>query len=196
MTLKQYFDDAVWISRSLFDRGKISGSSANISFRYEDRVFISGTGTCFGTLTRDMFSELDFSGTHISGIVPSKEFPLHLMLYKNIPETGAVIHTHSFYATLWSCYKKDTCGNAIPKFTPYLEMKLGRVTWVPYAPPGSPGLFELFAKSLNLSRGYLLHNHGPIVCDKNLLSAFYDLEELEESARIAWELRNEEVIGI
>jgi ribulose-5-phosphate 4-epimerase/fuculose-1-phosphate aldolase len=196
MNREQCLNDAALISHSLFDRGKTSGSSANISFRYEEHIFISGTGTCFGTLSKDMFSELDFTGTHISGISPSKEFPLHLMLYKNNPEAGAVIHTHSFYATLWSCYKKDICGNVIPKFTPYLEMKLGGITWVPYALPGSPELFELFAKSLNSNRGYLLHNHGPIVCDKDLFSAFYALEELEESARIAWELRNEGVSGI
>jgi len=70
-------------------------------------------------------------------------------------------------------------------------MRLGAVGLVPYAKPGSKELFQLFEERFQDSEGYLLENHGPVVGDKDILSAFYTLEELEESARIAWELRNE-----
>ena len=34
----------------------------------------------------------------------------------------------------------------------------------------------------------LLKAHGPVVPGKSIMDAFYCLEELEESAHIAWEL--------
>ncbi len=100
----------------------------------------------------------------------------------------AVIHTHSFYATLWSCAVHKNRTDCIPQYTPYLKMKLGTVGLVPYGKPGSEELFPAFRQCVSGSDGFLLENHGPIVGGKNLLDAFYCLEELEESARMAWEI--------
>ena len=36
---------AVWIAHSLFERGKATGSSANMSFKEKDRIYITGSGT-------------------------------------------------------------------------------------------------------------------------------------------------------
>lgn len=40
--LAQKLDDAVWIGRSLFERSKTSGSSANISFSTMERCTSAG----------------------------------------------------------------------------------------------------------------------------------------------------------
>lgn len=77
----------------------------------------------------------------------------------------------------------------VPDHTPYLRMKLGSVGLIPYEKPGSPALFEAFRERAGKSDGFLLKNHGPIVPGKTIMDAFYCLEELEESAHIAWELR-------
>ena len=47
---------AIWVANSLFNRGKVSGSSANLSFLYEDCIYITGSGTCFGTLKKEDFA--------------------------------------------------------------------------------------------------------------------------------------------
>jgi len=189
--LDQKLKDAIWVGKVLFDRNKATGSSANLSFLHEDKIYITGSGTCFGNLTENDFAVVDLKGNQISGINPSKELPLHITLYENKPSIKAVIHTHSFYSTLWSCLEHENVTDVIPDYTPYLKMKLGTVGLIPYAKPGSKLLFKLFKDRVNDSDGYLLQNHGPVVGDKDLISAFYVLEELEESARIAWELRNE-----
>lgn len=75
---------AVWIAHSLFERGKASGSSANMSFKEKDRIYITGSGTCFGTLKEEDFSILSLDGEWISGPKPSKEFPLHQMMYEKV----------------------------------------------------------------------------------------------------------------
>lgn len=187
--LQQQLEDAIWVAKTLFDRNKATGSSANISFRVDDKVYISGTGTSLGRLAKDDFAVMDMDGTLLAGAKPSKEFPLHLHCYRHDPEAGAVIHTHSFHCAVWSIIKDYDSNDAVPKYTPYLDMKLGKIRTVPYAPPGSETLFDLFASRLGDGKGYLLENHGPVVFDKNLLAAFYGLEELEESCRIALAMR-------
>ncbi|MBW7572685.1 class II aldolase/adducin family protein [Caproiciproducens faecalis] len=194
--LQDKIDDAIWIANSLFERGKTSGSTANMSFLHDGKVYISGTGTCFGTLSQQSFSVIDLDGNHLDGIKPSKEYPLHTLFYKHNPGVAAVIHTHSFYATLWSCYCRSGERNVIPNHTPYLRMKVGDIGTVAYAAPGSKELFQAFSQVLDDRRGYLLQNHGPVVGAADLFSAFYGLEELEESAHIAWELRNSGLTNI
>ncbi|MGL6201514.1 MAG: class II aldolase/adducin family protein [Lachnospiraceae bacterium] len=189
--IKKKMAEAVWIGASLFNRGKTSGSSANMSFRHEDYIYITGSGTCFGTLTEESFAVIDRKGNHVSGLKPSKEYPLHLKLYEKSEEIEAVIHTHSFYATLWSCLEHEKEADCIPSYTPYLKMKLGTVGLIPYHKPGSHELFAAFGERIMNSDGYLLKNHGPVVGDLDLMAAFYALEELEESCRVAWELRKE-----
>ena len=186
---RKRIDDAVWIAASLFNRGKSTGSTANLSFRCDGRIYITGTGTCFGRLTPDDFAELDENGTLLGDAAPSKELPLHTALYVHNPDIHAIIHTHSFYTVLWSCYA--TASTLLPQYTPYLGMKVGTPGWVPYAPPGSPELFDAFAQCLGPGRAYILRNHGPVVGGADIFDAFYALEELEESARLAWELRKE-----
>ncbi|MCI8649944.1 MAG: aldolase [Anaerotruncus sp.] len=190
-SLQKKLEQAVWVARSLYDRGKTSGSSANLSLLHEGAVYISASGTCFGNLSVADFACVALDGKPLDQRKASKEFELHRALYQKNPAIQAVIHTHSTYATLWSCLPHLDAKNAIPPYTPYLGMKLGCVALTPYAAPGSEELFRLFRESLCESNGYLLKNHGPIVGAPSMMEAYFALEELEESARIAWMLRNE-----
>lgn len=187
--LREKFENAIWVAGSLFQRGKTAGSSANLSFRHGDVIYITGSGTCFGRLTAESFAAVSLDGQPLNDVKPSKEFPLHHMCYQKDPAIGAVVHTHSFYSTLWSCLPHESVGSVVPDHTPYLRMKVGSIALVPYAKPGSRELFELFRQQVNQGDGYLLANHGPVVPGKNVLDAFYGLEELEESCHIAWELK-------
>lgn len=188
--LKEKFEKAIWVGKSLFERNKTAGSSANLSFRHNDDIYITGSGTCFGTLSEASFSKVSLEGHHKDGIKPSKEFPLHQMCYKKSSDIQAVVHTHSFYATLYSCIPHEYKESVIPDYTPYLRMKVGTVGLVPFAKPGSEELFNLFNERVNDSDAYLLANHGPVVPGKSIMDAFYGIEELEESCHIAWELEN------
>lgn len=189
-SLEKKFDEAIWIARSLFERGKATGSVANLSFLHEDKVYITGSGTCFGKLRPSDFAEVDLDGRQYDKVKPSKELPLHLSVFKAKPQTGAVIHVHSKYSVLWSCVPDLNDKDCMPDHTPYLKMQLGTVGLVPYEHPGSQELFDAFDQRVADSDGWLLSHHGPVVPGNNLMHAFYALEEMEESAFIAWELRN------
>ncbi len=186
--LEQKFDDAIWVAKSLFERGKTAGSSANLSFRHGDTIYITGSGTCFGRLSYQSFAAVSLTGEPRNEVKASKEFPLHKMCYEKDDSVMAVIHTHSFYATLYSCLPHEEKASIIPDYTPYLKMKVGNVALVPFAKPGSQELFSLFQSRIALGDAFLLANHGPVVPGKSILDAFYGIEELEESCHIAWEL--------
>ena len=154
--LNNMMNDAIWVGQSLFSRGKVSGSAANLSFRYEDKVYVTRSGSCFGRLDPDDFAILAMDGTVLNGIKPSKEWPLHVALFQKDQSAEAVIHTHSTYATYWSCQKWDGVSDLIPTPTPYLKMKVVEVGFVPYAHPWTEELFESFRSSLKETNCYLL----------------------------------------
>lgn len=182
--------EACRIAHSLYARGKTSGSSANLSFRIGDQVYITAGGSCFETLRPEDYSCLNLQGDLLTGPRPSKEWPLHLSVYAARPQTGAVIHVHSTYSVLWSCVPGLAQEDCVPPNTPYLRMKVGKVNLVNYAKPGSRELFDAFAEQAFRADAWLLCRHGPVVPGETLTQAYYGLEELEESCRIAWELRN------
>lgn len=183
--LQKKLNEAVWVAHSLFERGKTSGSSANMSFLHEGNVYITASGSCFGTLTEEDFAVVTLEGKPLNGKKASKEFMLHKYYYEKDPAIQAVIHTHGPYAVLWSCRKFDKAEDVIPGYTPYLRMKVGKIGLVPYGEPGSEELFSAFKASLPTGDGYLLKNHGGIIGGKSVMDAFYGIEELEESAKIA-----------
>lgn len=187
-TLKQKIEDAIWIGKALFDRGKATGSSANMSFLHEGNLYITGSGTCFGRLTPDSFSKVSLDGTSIEGRKPSKELPLHKMYYEKSGNIQAVIHVHSYYATMYSFLNQADMTDIVPEYTPYLKMKVGKIGLIPYAKPGSEELFEKFRQAVAKSDAFILAQHGPVVAGTSLMDAFYGLEELEESCRIALEI--------
>lgn len=189
--LKKKLQEACWAGRTLFERNKASGSSANLSFRHGDEIYITVSGSCFGRLEPEDFTPVSIQGKLLGDKKPSKEFPLHQAFYQKDSAIGAVIHTHSFYSTLWSCLPQESKTDIVPDYTPYLRMKVGSIGLVPYFKPGSEELFSAFRERVEKSDAFLLANHGPIVPGKDVLSAFYGIEELEESAHIAWELRRE-----
>lgn len=73
--LDEKLREAVWVCRSLFERGKTAGSSANMSFRHGDRVYITASGTCFGTMKEEDFTWISLDGTAAGERKPSKEWP-------------------------------------------------------------------------------------------------------------------------
>lgn len=189
--LKALLEQAICIGRSLYERGKVSGSSASMSFRYADHMYITVSGACFGCLTEDDFTPVSLCGAPRGDRKASEELPMHIPLYWRGEDTNAVIHAHTPYASLWSCLPHTRSAAVIPPYTPWLQMKLGKVKLVPYAAPCTEEQYAAFHAACDDADGYLLQNHGPLVAGKDLSDACCRLEELEDSARIAWELHRE-----
>lgn len=119
------------LSKSLFDRGFSVGSAGNISAAVEDGILMTPTNSCLGFLDPARISKLDREGNHISGDKPSKEVFLHRAFYETRPQTGAVVHLHSTFATALSCLADIDPDDCIPPLTPYVVMRVGQVKLLP-----------------------------------------------------------------
>jgi len=175
--------------RSLFERGLVPGSSGNISVRLEDGLLVTPTNSCLGRLDPARISRLDLDGRHSAGDPPSKEGFLHLAVYREREEAGAIVHLHSTHAVALSCLQDTDPRDALPPLTPYAVMKLGRVPLVPYHRPGDLALAEAVGRLAREHHALLLANHGPVVAAADLDGAVYAIEELEEAAKLALLLR-------
>lgn len=178
--------------KSLYDRGYGCGSSGNISVRLDDGILISPTNSCMGRLDPARISKVDWNGNPLSGDKPSKEGFLHLAMYEQRPSASSVVHLHSSYSVAVSCLARIDPDNVLPPITAYYVMRVGRLPLIPYFAPGDGALAEAVRKIASKSKAMLLANHGPVVSGKDLDSAVYSAEELEETAKLYLMLQGHE----
>jgi len=179
------------LAKSIYDRGLTFGSSGNISVRTEDGWLMTPTGSTMGNLDPAKISKLDNEGNHVSGDKPTKEAFLHVAMYEERMQTGAVVHLHSTHSVAVSCLAGIDESNVLPPITAYYVMKIGKLPLVPYFPPGDLDLAKAVRELATEHHAVLLANHGPVVAGKSLESAVYATEELEETAKLFLLLRNE-----
>ena len=172
------------LAKSIYDRGLTFGSSGNISVRTEDGWLMTPTGSTMGNLDPAKISKLDNEGNHVSGDKPTKEAFLHVAMYEERIQTGAVVHLHSTHSVAVSCLAGIDESNVLPPITAYYVMKIGKLPLVPYFPPGDLDLAKAVREMATEHHAVLLANHGPVVSAKALEAAVYAMEELEETAKL------------
>jgi ribulose-5-phosphate 4-epimerase/fuculose-1-phosphate aldolase len=175
------------LAKSLFARNFSNGSTGNISARTEDGgLLVTPTGSSLGSLDPSHLSRLDVYGNLVNGPKPTKEVPLHRAFYETRnARTGAVVHLHSTHSVALSTLPDIDPDSALPPITPYAIMRFGDVKLLPYIRPGDPALGAAVRELCGNYTAVLLANHGPIVAGKDLQSAVYSIEELEETAKLA-----------
>ena len=184
----------VTLARSMFERGYATGGAGNLSIKLPNGHFLATpTGSSFGRLVAEELSVVDIDGNHISGKKPSKEAEFHLAIYRNNPVCNAIVHLHSTYLTALSCLEGLDRNNAIKAFTPYFVMRIGELPVIPYLRPGDPQIAEELAKRAGDYRAFLLANHGPVVTGTDFVDAVDNAEELEETAKLAFLLKGNDI---
>ncbi|ATG75488.1 aldolase [Zobellella denitrificans] len=183
--------EMVKIAKSMFERGYSSGGAGNLSLVLPDgNLLATPTNTSFGDLDPDRLSKVDMNGNHLDGDKPSKEVLMHIAMYQQRPQAGGIVHLHSPYLTALSCVDGLDPANCLPPITPYYVMRVGKLPLIPYFRPGSPRIAEELGKLAAGHGAVLLANHGPVISGKSLREAMFNAEELEETARLYFILRN------
>ena len=78
------------------------GNASGID-RESGLVVIKPSGVDYDIMTEDDMVVVDLEGNIVEGkLRPSSDTPTHLELYRNFPEIGGVVHTHSTYATAFA----------------------------------------------------------------------------------------------
>src|SRR4051812_14024337 len=87
----------------LFTFGNVSVADHSL------QVFaIKPSGVAYDQLSPANMVIVDFNGNTIEGeLKPSSDTKTHAVLYKNWNSLGAIVHTHSTYATAWAQAQRD-----------------------------------------------------------------------------------------
>jgi methylthioribulose-1-phosphate dehydratase len=90
-------------ARWCYARGWAPATSGNFSVCVGSRILITPTGLDKGTVVPTDLLEVDPEGRIVSGAGrPSAETNLHLVLYRERPQAGCVLHVHTVTNTLLS----------------------------------------------------------------------------------------------
>lgn len=101
-----HIDEMISAGQEFYRRGWVLGTSGNFSCVTSVdplRFCVTASGHSKGDLESGHFLELDGDGAVVDGDgKPSAEAQLHLALYRLLPDTRAVMHTHSVWGTILS----------------------------------------------------------------------------------------------
>lgn len=173
-------------ARAMLAQGLVTGSVGNISERRGDAVRITPTRLPYSSMRRRDLVTVSREGAQVAGRRgPSRELALHLAIYAARPDVGAVVHTHSPYATAWS-FLDAPLAPATEEVSYY---GIGTVVTAAYAPPGSAELARSACASLAGGRGVLLARHGVLAAAASVDEALSVAAAIEHQATVAWLLR-------
>ena len=175
----------------LFTFGNVS-----VADRKEKVFAIKPSGVPYDNLSADNMVIVDFDGNTIEGeLRPSTDTKTHAVLYKHWENIGAIVHTHSTYATAWAQAQRD-----IPIFgTTHADHT---TVDIPCAAPMSDEMiqgnyeYETGFQIMNCFKEKGLHyqevemmivgNHAPFTWGKDAHKAVYNAAVLEQIAQMAW----------
>jgi len=163
------------LARRCDQRGLNHGSTGNLSVRTRAGFLITPSAVPPDRLTESAMVELAPDGSAREGGTPSSEWRLHAAIYGAHPEAGAIVHTHSTFATTLACLRQD-----LPAVHYMLAITGGdRVRCSRYAPFGTTDLSAAALEALGTSRACLLANHGLVAVGLNLEQALRIAVEVE-----------------
>ena len=175
----------------LFTFGNVS-----VADREKGIFAIKPSGIPYAELTPEKMVIVDFDGNTLEGdLRPSSDTKTHAVLYKHREKIGAIVHTHSTYATAWAQSLRD-----IPIFgTTHADHN---TVDIPCAAPMDDDMiagnyeyetgFQIMNCFKEKSLSYeevemmIVGNHAPFTWGKNGDKAVYNAAVLEQVAKMAW----------
>ena len=194
--LQQLREEVYEANLEVVRRGLVTYTFGNASgiLRADGLVAIKPSGVPYEKLRPDDLVVVRIDGSPVEGALrPSSDLPTHLVLYRNFPSIGGVVHTHSSFATSWA-----QAGREIPCFgTTHADYFHGPVPVTPLM--GSPEIEGDYEKNtgdvivrrfagLNPDRfpAVLVNGHAPFCWGPSPSEAARTAVILEEIARMAY----------
>lgn len=155
---------------------------------------IKPSGINYKDLKPEDIAVLDLDGTKVEGSkLPSSDTKTHLTLYKNFPNIGGIVHTHSTYAVAWSQAAKPipilgtTHADHISVDIPCTDFMTGTMIKSDYEVETGNQILQTFKNiSYEKVEMVLVAGHGPFTWGTTSEKAVYNGVILEELARMAY----------
>jgi L-fuculose-phosphate aldolase len=173
-------------ARKIRGLGLVTERSGNVSVRVpagdgRGLLAITPSGRAYSRLSADEVPVVDFDVEPVEdGLPPSSESLLHVELYRARPDVGAVVHTHSVYASVAA-----VTGLAIPPIIDEMIVYIGGAVRVSeYAFPGTQELSDNVREALGDRNAALIRNHGVVAVGRDLTEALDVCELVERVSQI------------
>ncbi len=174
-------------ARKVADAGLTPGSSGNVSVRTSRGFLVTPTGASLSDVRAHELVECRADGeqTRSHGPIRTSEWRIHRDIYAARSDVGAVVHTHSRFATVFSCLRRELSA------VHYMIAVSGaaQVRCAEYATFGTEALSRAALAALGSSRACLLANHGLVAVGATLTEAIRVAVELENLAALEWHAR-------
>jgi len=178
------------LHRQLWDAGLVIWTGGNVSQRVDGGFLIKPSGVMYSELTADSMVLCDLDGNVIEGTrAPSSDTAAHAYVYRNMPEVGGVVHTHSNYACGFAAAEKP-----IPcVLTAIADEFGGDIPLGPFAIIGDDSIGRGIVETLDGHRSpaVLMRQHGVFTIGKNgkdALKAAVMCEDAAKSVSIAMQV--------
>lgn len=182
MLMEKARKEIVEYGKKLVTSNLTKGTGGNLSVfdRENGYMAITPTGIDFFEIQPEDIVIMDLEGNVVEGNrLPSSEWEMHLLQYKERRDLDAVIHAHTTYATVLACLRWE-----LPA-THYMIAVAGKnVRCAEYATYGSHELALNATKAMRERRAVILANHGILAGANDLLNAFNIIEEVEYCSQI------------
>ncbi len=159
-------------------------------------VVIKPSGVDYATLTAADLVITDLEGNIIEGrLRPSSDLDTHTLLYREFPEIGGIVHTHSEFATSWAqaCRPIPCLGTTHADYfhgpVPITEHLNAQEVSSGYVRNTGAVIIRLFrAEGLDpvAVPGVLVAGHAPFAWGKTPAEAVEHADVLEYIARLAY----------
>ncbi len=171
--------------RRIVAAGLVAGASGNVSRRIRASegglIAITASRVPYHRFTADDVVIVDFEIDPVDGEgIPSSESLLHAAIYRARPDVGAVIHTHSVYASAFA-----VAGEPIPPILDEQVITLGGgIEVAAYAASATEELADNAVFALGDRAAALLRHHGVVGVGEHLEEASAVVELVERIAHI------------
>jgi L-fuculose-phosphate aldolase len=175
--------DIVEVGRRLWVQGYVASNDGNISVRLSsDRIMTTPKNVSKGFMTPDMCVVTDMAGTKVRGERDaSSELKMHLEVYRQRPDVGAVVHAHPATATGFAVAGVPLNRAVLAE----VITTLGGIPIAEYATPSTAELPAAIREHIKSHDGLLLANHGALAVAPDLFAAYYRMETIEHFAKIS-----------
>jgi L-ribulose-5-phosphate 4-epimerase len=183
-TVKRLRDQLAQLHGELVRYGLVVWTAGNVSARVpgEDLLVIKASGVSYDELSADAMVVCDLQGTVVDGdLSPSSDTFAHAHVYRELPDVGGVVHTHSTYATAWAAR-----GEAVPcVLTAMADEFGGEIPIGPFAVVGDDSIGRGIVDTLrgHRSRAVLMRNHGVFAVGPDARAAVKAAVMCEDAAR-------------
>jgi L-fuculose-phosphate aldolase len=177
---RQIISDA---GKKLIANSLVGGTWGNISCRIDDTgMAITPSGMSYETLCPEDITIVDFSSEDVTWEgknKPSTEMKLHIAIYRERKDIGAVIHSHSMNASTVAVARRE-----VPPILDDMVQIIGPTIRVAdYALPSTKKIVKKTMYALRGRNAALMANHGAVCIGRDMEEAFTCTFVLEKSCK-------------